>query len=289
MQSKANNALTPDELLQKLGGNIELNVDEFRKLADLLSLHLGFRFPETKQRLIAARLAPRLKALGLGSYLAYWQIIRNPDEKTELQRAIDLVTTNETSFFREPYHFDFLRDTLIPSLMKRGGTIRIWCAACATGQEAYSIAMILAEALGVNGDWQIVASDVSERALTHARHGLYSLADAEHIPSPLLKKYCLRGNGEYEGQFLVDKSLRNRIFFQAVNLMSPFDSSLCNFDGVFLRNVMIYFESDRRDDMIERMKGRINHGGYLIVGQAESMAVRTSGLSLVMPSIYRRD
>ncbi|SFM96886.1 chemotaxis protein methyltransferase CheR [Formivibrio citricus] len=267
----------------------ELSMGEFRELTELLGLHLGFRFPDSKQKLVAARLASRLRDLGLVSYHDYWLLLRRPEEKTELQRAIDLVTTNETSFFREPSHFDFLRDELIPPLAKQGRPVRIWSAACSTGQEPYSIAMTLAESLGMHADWQVLATDISERVLAHARHGLYAMHDADQISLELLKKYCLKGNGEYEGQFLIERALRNRVRFSQVNLMNAFDPELAHFDGVFLRNVMIYLESDRRDEMIERLKDRINPGGYLIVGQAESMAIKTSGFTLVQPSIYRRN
>lgn len=266
----------------------ELSLGEFRELAELLGQQLGFRFPDSKLKLVAARLATRLRDLGLHSYHDYWLILRHPEEKTELQRAIDLVTTNETFFFREPAHFDFLRDELLPPLAKQGASIRIWSAACSTGQEPYSIAMTLAETLGMQSDWLVIATDVSERVLAHARHGLYPINAAEQIPSGLLKKYCLKGNGEYEGHFLIERALRNRVRFLQVNLMNALDPALTHFDGVFLRNVMIYLESDRRDEMIERLKSRINLGGYLIVGQTESMAIKTNGLSMIQPSIYMR-
>ncbi len=148
--------------------------------------------------------------------------------------------------------------------------------------------MTLAETLGMNAAWQVVATDVSERVLKKARHGLYPMQEAEHIAPALLKKYCLKGNGEYDGYFLVGRALRNRVRFQQVNLMDSLDVGLANFDGVFLRNVMIYLESDRRDAMVERLKACINPGGYLIVGQTESLAIKASGFLLVQPSIYQR-
>ncbi len=284
MSSESNNTIT----VKSDFGSPDLSLNEFRKLADLLGQHLGFRFPDSKQKLIAARLAKRLRELGLNSYHDYWMILQRPGESIELQRAVDLVTTNETFFFREPSHFDFLRQILLPNLANKGHPLRVWSAACSSGQEPYSIAMTLAEALGINADWQVVATDVSERVLEQAQRGLYSNQEISQIAPALLKKYCLKGNSEYEGHFLVDRALRKKVRFMQVNLMNELDSSLINFDGVFLRNVMIYFESDRRDEMIERLKSRINHGGYLIVGQAESMAIKASEFSLVQPSVYRR-
>lgn len=267
----------------------QMSQEEFRKLAALFGEHLGFRFPDNKHRLVAARLASRLRSLGCASYQAYADLIESPAGEQEMQFAMELITTNETFFFRESEHFDFLREVALPPLLRAGKSARVWSGACSRGQEAYSIAMVLANQFGLHANWQVVGTDISEKVLHHARQGLYSMEEASHIAPRDLKKYCLRGFDEYEGQLLVDRALRQHVHFQRINLMKPLPPELTGFDVVFLRNVMIYFENVRKDELIERLAPRINPGGYLIVGHAESMSVRSAGFTQLRPSIYLRE
>lgn len=267
----------------------EMTQAEFHLLSAILGKHLGFRFPDNKQRLVAGRLAGRLRELGLDNYQAYASLLEGPDGEQEMLHTVELITTNETFFFREPVHFDFLRQIVLPPLVRSGKKVRAWSAASSSGQEAYSIAMVLADVLGLEADWKVIGTDVSMRVLKHARRGMYLMDEVRHIAPDALKHYCLRGNDEYEGKMLVSRGLRRHVVFNQANLMSPLAQDLNDFDVVFLRNVLIYFENNRKDDLIERIRSRINQGGYLIVGHTESMSVRVHGFTQIRPSVYLRD
>jgi chemotaxis protein methyltransferase CheR len=166
--------------------------------------------------------------------------------------------------------------------------LRFWSAACSSGQEPYSLAMTLADALGLNADWQILATDISEKVLKKARKGLYPLEEASLIPESKCKSYCLRGNQEYEGWFLIDRVLRERIQFRAINLIKPLPAELNQFDVVLLRNVMIYFEQEHKDRLLAQVHSRLHPGGWLIVGLAETIQPAPPGFKLLKSSVYQR-
>jgi chemotaxis methyl-accepting protein methylase len=165
-------------------------------------------------------------------------------------------------------HFDFLRQQVLPAL-GRGRPVRLWSAACSSGEEPYSLAMTLAESLGA-GPWELVASDISSRVLAQAGRGQYPLSRAEHIDTRLLHKYCLKGVGEQEGSFLVERRLRQRIRFMQINLNQRLPE-IGDFDVIFLRNVMIYFDLDTKRQVVERILPRLRPGGYFIVSHSESL------------------
>jgi len=260
---------------------------DFRRFADLFTELLGFDLPSTKRSLLMGRLDRRLRELGLDSYAEYWRVLTAPGSESEVQAAIDRITTNETSFFREPAHFAFLRRTLSERWFPAGRTLRLWSAACSTGEEAYSLAMSLAETLGLNAPWEILASDVSQLALQRARCGLYSLAGLRGLPPHLLNRYCLRGLDEYRGQMLIDRALRQRVSFLPLNLVQALPAELGRFEVIFLRNVLIYFEAAVRARVVTRICERLSPGGLLLVGSAESLTGLGTGLEKLRPSIYR--
>lgn len=265
---------------------IPLDDESFHDLTAVLGPHLGFRFSANKQSLLAGRLANRVRILGLAGYAEYASILQR--DENELQIAVDLVTTNETRFFREEDHFIFLEKELLPVLKRSGRSLRFWSAACSSGQEPYSLAMTLADALGEQTDWQVFASDISEKVLNKAREGLYPIDEVTLIPESKRKSYCLRGQYEYEGWFLIQRSLRDRVRFFALNLTMPLPAELSQFDVVFLRNVMIYFEQKHKDRLIAEVRCRLNPGGLLIVGLAETIQPAPPGFKLLKSSIYQR-
>jgi chemotaxis protein methyltransferase CheR len=265
----------------------EMSDTDFRRFADFFTELLGFDIPPTKRSLLVGRLDRRLRELGLDSYAEYWRVLTVPGSESEVQAAIDRITTNETSFFREPAHFAFLRRALLERWFPPGRTLRLWSAACSTGEEAYSLAMFLAETLGLNAPWEIIASDVSQLALQRARCGLYPLADLRGLPPHLLYRYCLRGMGEYRGQMLIDRVLRQRVSFLPLNLVQALPTELGRFEVIFLRNVLIYFEAAVRERVIRRICDRLSPGGLLLVGSAESLTAPGAGLEKLRPSIYR--
>jgi chemotaxis protein methyltransferase CheR len=263
--------------------NVVLSDREFHQFRSMIYEVAGISMSEAKKPLVSGRLAKRIRQHGMESYGAYFNFLMK--EKAELQVAVDLLTTNETYFFREPKHFDFLRDHILPELKSRP-VVRVWSGASSSGEEPYTIAMTLAESLGDHA-WELVASDISTRMLEKARAGLYPMVDAEGIPRPLLSKYCLKGSGPHEGYFLFERSLRSRINFLQVNLNSSLPN-LGEFDVIFLRNVMIYFDMETKRQVVQRMFPLLRPGGYFIVSHSESLNGVTDDLKIVHPSIYRK-
>jgi len=258
---------------------------EFAQFQGLLRRLAGIHLAPAKKALVCGRLGKRLKHHGLASYGAYFRLLTSGRETHEMQIALDLLTTNETYFFREPKHFDFLRDHILPA-RRPGATFRLWSAACSSGEEPYSLAMLLAERLG-GAPWEMVASDISTRVLERARSGHYALERADHIPEAYLRAYCRKGVGPQDGTFLVERGLRARIDFRRVNLNEPLPQ-LGAFDVIFLRNVMIYFELETKRQVVQRLIPALRPGGYLMVGHSESLNGVTDDLRPVSPSVYRK-
>lgn len=262
---------------------IVLKDSEFTLFQKMIYETAGISMSSAKKALVSGRLAKRLKHFGLNSYAEYFELIGNT-ANGEFQNAVDLLTTNETFFFREQRHFDFLRDKVLPQW--RPGSRRIWSAASSSGEEAYTLAMVLAEHIG-SSDWEIIGTDISTRVLDRARRGLYPMARSNNIPDRYLKKYCLRGIGSQEGTFLVGKELRARVTFGHANLKTDL-RQLGSFDVIFLRNVLIYFDVQTKQDVVAKVVQRLKPGGYLIVGHSESLNGITTSVNVVMPSIYRK-
>lgn len=254
----------------------------FRKLLFDLS---GISLAPSKKPLVSGRLEKRLKHHGLRSYKDYFKLVTGDSGKGELQIALDLLTTNETYFFREPKHFEFLRGRIL-SQFKGGRPFRVWSAASSSGEEAYSIAMVLADALQ-DRPWEVIGTDISTRMLDKARSGHYSMERAKHISPSYLSRFCLKGVGSQEGTFLVDKKLRNRVQFMQANLNAPLPK-MEEFDVIFLRNVLIYFEMETKRQVVERLLALLRHGGYFLVGHSESLNGITADLEPVLPAIYRK-
>ncbi len=245
----------------------------------------GISMSAAKKPLVSGRLAKRVKHHGLDSYSDYFALLTKGDREGELQTAIDLLTTNETYFFREPRHFEFMRDKVLP-MRRPGRPFRVWSAASSSGEEPYSLAMLMADVLGET-PWELLGSDISSRILERARSGLYSMERAEDIPKHYLTRFCLKGIGSQHGKFLIAKELRNRIRYLSVNLNEPLPE-LGEFDVIFLRNVMIYFDMETKRRVVSRMVPLLVSGGYLIIGHSESLNGVTDELKVVMPSVYRK-
>ena len=262
-----------------------LRDDEFNQFRTWLHRTAGINLSDAKKALVSGRLSKRLKHHDLTSYGDYFRLIIQSTEAAELQIALDLLTTNETYFFREPKHFDFLRGQILPKV-QAGKTFRLWSAASSSGEEPYSLAMTLADGLP-RIPWEIIASDISSRVLEKARSGHYDMERARNIPQPLLSKHCLKGTGSQEGTFMIERSLRSRVQFMQINLNTALPK-LGEFDVIFLRNVMIYFDIDTKRQVVARMLPLLKPDGYFIVSHSESLNGITDGLKLIAPSIYRK-
>ncbi|MFQ2194043.1 CheR family methyltransferase [Aeromonas jandaei] len=263
---------------------IQLHDDEFSRFQRWLHQTAGIDMSPAKKALVASRLAKRVCHYGLESYDDYFQFIM-ADRSGELQLALDLLTTNETYFFREPKHFDFLTQQVLTHI-PADRSLRIWSAASSSGEEPYSLAMTLAEKRNTLG-WEILASDISSRVLEQAMSGRYPIERAHNIPLSFLMKYCLKGIGLQEGIFIIDRKLREKVRFMQINLNQELPD-IGMFDVIFIRNVMIYFNKETKAQVLQRLVPKLTHGGYLLVSHAESLHGLPHGLQLVSPSIYQK-
>ena len=262
-----------------------INDREFEKFRGLIYQKAGISLSPVKKTLVAGRLGSRLRHYGLSSYGAYYQMVTEPGADHELQVMVDLLTTNETYFFREPKHFDILSNQILPKY-KQAGSFRVWSAASSSGEEAYSIGMTLAHELGFNRQWEILGTDISSRVLERARRGLYSHAASGKIPKDYLRKYCLKGVRSQEGMILIDKPIRDRISFKPLNLNGDWPK-MEKFDAIFLRNVMIYFDVETKRTLVDRLANMLKPDGYFIIGHSETLNSISNRFDTLFPSIYQ--
>ncbi|HEX5354669.1 MAG TPA: protein-glutamate O-methyltransferase CheR [Aquabacterium sp.] len=263
---------------------MQLSERSFNVVADVFHRVSGIRLVPAKRQLVIGRLQKLATEKGLSSLDEYVDKVIKGGDESELVRVVDRLTTNETYFFREPAHFEFLADLL--SRRRPGQEFRVWSAASSSGEEAYSIAMLLADKIGPSG-WKIVGTDLSTAMVDAARKALYPMERARNTSPQYLKRFCMRGSGPYEGQLLVNKELRANVSFEQANLMQPLPD-IGKFDVVFLRNVLIYFEPDAKLDIVRRVAPLIKPGGFLFTGHSESLSNLPTGLTSVKPAVYAR-
>jgi chemotaxis protein methyltransferase CheR len=246
-----------------------------------------------KREMVTARLGKRLRATNRTSVTEYCNLLRSGDAGEELAHLIDAISTNHTFFFRENAHFDFVRNTVVPEMRQRCGAERwprflAWSTACSSGEEPYSLAITLHEALGATWDWHIQCTDISHRILDRARQAIYREDVVEKMPAPLVRQYFQEGVGPQAGNFRVRAELRSRLAFHQLNLLEG-DSPLNErFHLIFCRNVMIYFDRPTQEELIARLTRRLLPGGYLLVGHSESLTAIKHTLQPVKPATYRR-
>jgi len=259
---------------------------EFALFQRLIYKIAGISLNASKKDLVVGRLAKRLRHYSLTSYSGYYRMLAAGEQPDELQIMVDLLTTNETYFFREPGHFAFLRDEIVARHDSQA-PFRVWSAASSSGEEPYSIAMLLADTLG-DAPWNVVGSDICTKVLARALTGHYVLERTEGIPSAYMRKYCLKGIRSQAGTFLIAPELRQRTTFHQINLMQPVEAPIGEFDVVFLRNVMIYFDPPTKARVVHNLLPRLKAGGYLIIGHSETLNGITDRVLTVRPTIYRK-
>jgi len=262
-------------------------------LADLVYRRSHIRLGPDKRAFVAGRLASRLRSLGLTNFGDYCRLLATGNVD-EAERLIDLISTNHTAFFREPSHFDFLARELLPDLTRRivaaGRPLAVWCAAAASGEEAYSMAIVLAEhqRATTTFGWSIIASDISRRMLERCRRGVYE-ADRVQLPdASWLRRYFRRGFGERDGFYRVKPELRQQVRTVAINLFQDEYPLAPGQDVIFCRNVMIYFDEASRQTLVDRLFNQLAPGGHLFVGHAESLLGLTHRFRQVRPAVYER-
>ncbi len=257
---------------------------EFAAFARLIYEKLGIFLPESKKTLLMNRLWKRVDACGFDNYRDYYCYIVGKKGQAELTLALDLITTNETYFFREQKHFDYLTGQILPKY-KSTELLRVWSAASSTGEEPYSIAMLLADQCSCQ--WELLCSDVNHSVIEKARQGIFPNLRTEHIPVNYKRRFCRRGIGPQEGYMRINAELRAKVQFFTLNLNTEFDIELGKFDLVFLRNVLIYFDNVTKEKVLERIARTLKPGGILFVGHSESLQGLTTHFSPLHPAIYR--
>ncbi len=271
-----------------------LSPAEFGWIRDFLRRESGIELKEGKQALVVGRLTRRLRHHGDETFSQYLQRLSQPGSP-EVRIAVDLLTTNETYFWREESHFELLAE-LAREAKARGGSekYRVWSAASSSGEEAYTIAMTLAAELGtgvdepLHRDWEVLGTDISSRVVERARKGVYPIDAADKIPRRLLRAYCLKGRDEFDGYLAVSPVLRQRVTFREANLVERLPE-IGTFDVIFLRNVMIYFGTSTKQSLVAECERLLRPGGYLLVSHSETLNGLGSSLRLVRPSVYRSD
>ena len=258
---------------------------EFGQFQRFIFNAAGISMADAKKALVTGRLGKRVAANGLNTFGDYFKLITSGQHADEVQMAVDLLTTNETYFFREIKHFEFMRTQAIAA-RSRPQPYRVWSAASSSGEEAYSMAMVLMDCMQTT-PWEILGTDISTRVLEGARRALYSLERGRHIPPDYLRRYCRKGSGQYDGHLLVDGTLRSKVMFRHLNLNTALPQ-LGQFDMVFLRNVMIYFNNETKREVVARVISTLKPGGYFCIGHSESLNDISTAVQMVAPSIYQK-
>ncbi len=267
------------------------DAEAYRLISALVYERCRIRLDDSKRQLISTRLGKRLRQLGLSNLSDYCrERLRGPEREDEITHVINALSTNFTHFMREPDHFDVLVHQALPALL--GSTPRpfqVWSAACATGEEPYTISFFLEEAypLAAGWDWQVLATDVSTKALDKAIPGIYPEERLRGLPAGWARKYFQRGVGNYAGQYRVKPYLRQRIRFQQLNLLGDYGFR-DSFAVVFCRNVMIYFDRPTQEQLVNQLGQMIASQGFLLIGHAESLNGLNVPFRCLRPSIYRK-
>jgi chemotaxis protein methyltransferase CheR len=271
---------------------------DFRRFSDFIYDQCGINLVSKKKTMLTGRLSKRLRELGISSFTEYFDYVTSSKGRSEeLIRMIDAVTTNKTDFFREPKHFDFLLNRVLPNLVRSesaisNSRINIWSAGCSSGEEPYTLAMILSEffsAIG-QGGFSILATDISTRVLNIAQKGIYPEDSVEPVPIQLKQKYLMKGKGSRAGFCRIVPELRKYIQFRHLNLTGGQNFGLrTKMDIIFCRNVIIYFDRNTQIHLFEKFYHQLKPGGYLFIGHSETLHGISDQFVPVSVAVYRKE
>jgi chemotaxis protein methyltransferase CheR len=267
---------------------------EFLLFQRLVHNSAGIWLSEAKKALVSGRLSRRLRQLGLKTFREYYQRVITGDSE-EFIRLLDHISTNETHFFREPQQFKFLDEVVFPELLAearqgcRPRRLHVWCAGCSTGEEPYSVAMALLAHSPEFASWdiRILATDISTRVLAKARRAHWSIEKAAEIPNPFLRSFMLKGIGPNAGEMSVVREVRSLITFRRINLNETPYATGGLFDLILCRNVLIYFDGETKQRIVNALLDRLNPNGYFLTGHSENLTLVTNRIRTVRPTIYR--
>ncbi len=264
---------------------------DFRKISQLAHDRFGLHLPAGKEGLVSARLGKRIRLGGFASFAEYHRHVLTDPTGDALIELIDALTTNYTCFYRERAHFDFLAESLTGEFRELP-QLRIWSAACSSGEEPYTIAMTLLDVAAANrcrwaSDYRVAATDISTRVLKKARQGVYEAARFLDIPEAWWKAYLLKGQGEFSGRYKLKPAVLRAVDFERLNLIEPLPRRRFHF--IFCRNVMIYFDKRTQHSIVEKLTQCLEPGGYLFIGHSETLHGFDHSLRYVCPAVYRRE
>lgn len=290
IQAKKNAGSRPLDLQDR----ISISPALFGKFQKLIYEEAGIWLADHKQALLTGRLARRLRLLGLNDLQEYFHLLIQPDQQHERALMIDCITTNETHFFREPRHFEFLETHVFPSWQqqvvtsRRSRTLRVWSAGCSSGEEPYSLAMMLLKSFPEDQGWniEVLATDISTRVLEKARVGIYPIEKAKDIPKHYLHTFMLKGKGEHKDVMKVGPELHRVVRFARVNLHADSYPVVGVFDLIFCRNVLIYFDHKSKQKVIEGILHHMSPTGLLFVGHSEHLGSLVPELKTLAPTIH---
>lgn len=273
-----------------------MTADDFKRLSTFIYREYGIKMPEIKKTMLQSRLHKRLRELNMASYRDYVEYLFSKEgQQSEVIHMIDMVSTNKTDFFREPVHFDFLHSDVLPELLmgeKPNRLIKLWSAGCSSGEEPYTIAISLSEYAannpGVSFDFNILATDISTRMLRTAVEAIYKEQRVEMLPINLKKKYLLKSKDRTNPTVRIIPDLRRRISFNRLNFMDSHYNVPENFDIVFCRNVLIYFDRDTQERVINKLCTKLKPNGFFFLGHSESITNFDVPLRQMRPTIFRK-
>ncbi len=277
---------------------MDLSHRDFNRLGQYIYTTLGIKMPEVKRTMLTGRLAKRLRALELKSFSEYCDFLFSSEgQEQELVHLIDAVTTNKTDFFREPDHFEYLNGRALPELIRTRNagvkkSLKVWSAGCSTGEEPYTLAMVLSEFSATNSDlgfrFEILATDISCKVLEVARRAIYPQDRIQPIPAPLRKKYLLKSRDKRKNLVRMAPEIRSRVAFGRLNFMDQEFGLRDPLEVIFCRNVMIYFDKATQERLLKKFCRFLQPGGYLFLGHSESLHGYDIPLIQMAPTVYRK-
>ncbi|MDF2843176.1 MAG: cheR3 [Herbinix sp.] len=269
---------------------ITITKKEFEQLAAFIKSNYGIHLKAEKESLVMGRLQNVLIQNGFKSFTEYYDYIVSDKTQTAVTVLLNKITTNHTFFMREADHFNYFSTTVLPLLSNKitNHDLRIWCAGCSSGEEPYTLAMLIDEFFGkekLYWDTKILATDISSKVLEEATNGVYSNKDIETLPSKWKLNYIKRKN-ELESEFTA--KIKDEVIFRKFNLMEPVFPFKKKFHVIFCRNVMIYFDDRTKRDLVRKFSDSLENGGYLFIGHSESLGRDETDLKYIMPAVYRK-
>jgi len=278
---------------QPAADSFQLSIQQFRHLTALIKRNFGIHLPEEKRIMLSMRMQKMMRVARYDDFDGYFRdYLAQPSQETLID-LVDHVSTNHTHFWREPEHFVYYRDQILPQIIeqrrrKRKPDLRVWCAAASTGEEPYTIAMLQREVLGhLVAQWRagLLATDISKSALVRARRGRYAADNASRLPQGLLRRYL---QATSDGRYDIIESLKADVMYRPLNLIQASLPLRGNFDVIFCRNVMIYFEESTKRTLVEQMYQQLQPGGHLFIGHAETLNNLGSRFTFIKPGLYRK-